>query len=160
MCVLSSKTNSGAIAGAGKTSNLKCSILFVCKRLRWRVLNSSKIMLTTSTPSEDDSGSTELSLKGKESLDLNANLIAAVTQHHGKVIAKTANTDTLLEVCPAGAELSRMHDAQSAPSRADTAFKPSALKISLRVYMVLHGSDSHEASTLCKSFFFSDRISN
>ncbi len=49
----------------------------------------------------------EISLKGKDSFDVNAipeNLIAAIPQHHRTGIAKTANTDTLLEVYPAGAE--------------------------------------------------------
>ncbi len=79
---------------------------FRMQKIEMRVLNSSTIMLTSTT---------ELSLKGKESLDLNANLITAVSQHHGTGIAKTPNTDALLEVYPAGVE--RKHDAQSAPKQ-------------------------------------------
>ncbi len=71
------------IARAGKTSDLKCSMLFIYKRLRWRVLNSSTKMITTSTSSEEDSCSPELLLKRKKNVDLNvipANQIAAMPQ--------------------------------------------------------------------------------
>ncbi len=59
------------IASAGKTSDLKCSMLFICKRLR-RVLNSSTIMLTTSTSSEEDPAQSSHS-KGKRERRLKRN---------------------------------------------------------------------------------------